>query len=122
MRGKCRSIRRARCCRSNGVLLFSSGVKCKGNVAESGRPWGRHGSRGPSCLLAAPVAGPSYVPTVGPCMPTAQEGLREGPRLCADSVCLEVSEHSLGLGLGSPRLEEGQAASDPQLLYSPQWF
>lgn len=74
---------------------------------------------GPCPLWAA---GPSYVPTVGPCMPTAQEGLREGPRLCADSVCLEVSEHSLGLGLGSPRLEEGQAASDPQLLYSPQWF
>lgn len=40
VRGKCRSIRRASCCRSNSVLLFSSEVKRAPtvNVAVSDRP------------------------------------------------------------------------------------
>ena len=101
---------------SNSILLFSSEVKYKVNVAVSDRPRGHPGSRGPSCPLTAGMGlphwlpwcpGPHTCPLWGACMPFAQEGLREGPRLCADGICLEVSEHSLGLGPGSPRLEEG---------------
>ena len=44
VRGKSRSVRRARCCRSTSALLFSSEVKRTVNVAVSDRPWGVAGA------------------------------------------------------------------------------
>ena len=45
VRGKSRSIRRVRCCRSTSALLFSSEVKQTVNVAVSDRPWGVAGAK-----------------------------------------------------------------------------